>query len=76
MDRDQYSNRRKQFKSGIDVGEIRRRREDDDLQIRKSEKADLLKKKRQMTVTLSPTRVHYNLLRSSFKFNNNLATLL
>ena len=38
--------RRGQFKAGADVEEIRRKREDEEVQLRKAEKADLLAHKR------------------------------
>ncbi|CAD7974664.1 unnamed protein product [Amoebophrya sp. A25] len=46
-----FEERRREFKKGQDEGEIRRKREDDEVQLRKSEKADLLAKKRQHLVT-------------------------
>ena len=45
-DDNRLGDRRGQFKAGADVEEIRRRREDEEVQLRKAEKADLLAQKR------------------------------
>lgn len=46
MEEDRVQTRRNQFKATTDAEEIRRKREDEEVQIRKKEKAELLQQKR------------------------------